>query len=85
METILSNMTIVQYFLLLLGQPIINIVIKVINANLKQYKQIDHGEFLHFLGIWLLISKIGSGFNKMEYWSNTLLSTENRAPRRFNK
>ena len=60
-------------------------VIKAINANLKEYKQIDCGEFLHFLGIWLLMSIIGGRFNKMEYWSNTLSSTENRALHRFNK
>ena len=45
----------------------------------------DCREFLHFLSIWLLMSIIGGRFNKMEYWSNTLSSTENRALHRFNK
>ena len=60
-------------------------VIKAINANLRGYKQIDRGEFLRFLGIWLLMSTIGSRFNKIEYWSNTLPSTENEALHRFNE
>ena len=31
------------------------------------------------------MSTIGGGFNKIEYWSNTLSSAENRAPHRFNE
>ena len=49
-------------------------MIKAMNANLQEYKQMDRREFLCFLGIRLLMSTIGSGFNKIDYWSNTLPS-----------
>ena len=60
-------------------------VIKATNANLKESKHIDRGEFLYFLSILLLMSIIGGRFNKIEYWSNILSSTENGAPHRFNE
>ena len=85
MENTLSNVTIVQCFSLFLGWPIINMVTKATNANLQEHKQMDRGEFLRFLGMWLSMSTIGGGFNKMEYWSTTLPSAENGAPHRFNE
>ena len=60
-------------------------MIKVINVNLQEHKQMNRGEFLCFQSIWLLMSAIGGGFNKIDYWLNTLPSAKNEAVHRFNK
>jgi len=82
---IVQSMTIVQFFLLCLGWPIIYLVLKCTNKNLSDDKQLDRGEFLRFVGLWLLMSSIDGGFDKMEYWSTVpagdMLSG---APYRFN-
>ena len=45
----------------------------------------DRGEFLRFLGLWLLILEISSGFDKIEYWSSVILCAENSTPFQFNE
>ena len=72
--------TALQWFLLFLGWPIINLVIKCTNKNSPAEKPMDRGEFLHFLGLWSLMSAIGGGFDKMEHWSSTISNIENGAP-----
>ena len=72
-------------FYFFLGWPIINLVIKCANKNLPPENPIDRGEFLRFIGLWLLMSTIGGGFDKMEHWSSTAPSPENGAPFRFNE
>lgn len=43
------------------------------------------GEFFRFIGLWLLMSTVGGGFDKMEHWSKTIPSPESGAPFRFNE
>ena len=82
---VMNFMTIVQFFLLFFGWPIINLVIKCANANLPEEKQMDRGEFLRFIGTWLLASTIGGAFDKKEHWSTTMPLPEQGAPCRFNE
>ena len=74
-----------QQFLLFLGQPIINLVIKCANKNLPPENLMDRGGFLCFLGLQMLISAISSSFDKMEHQSITIPIPETSVPFRFNK
>ena len=84
-EEMIEVMTNMQWFLLILGQLIINLIIKYANQNLTLEKLIDREEFLRFISLWLLMSIIGSGFGKIEYWSHTLPCAENSVSFSFNE
>jgi hypothetical protein len=80
----LKNMTILWWFLLFLGWPIISLVITCTNKCLD--RPTHRGEFLRFLGLWFLMATIGGGFDKMEYWSTAPVDKDSvsGAPYRFN-
>lgn len=74
-----------QWLSLFLGWPIINLATKRANKNLPPENPMGRREFLRFLGLWMLMSAIDSGFDKMEHWSTTIPSPETGAPFRFNE
>ena len=79
-----EKITYLQMFLLFFPLHLRNVVIDATNKNLKKngQKEISHGEFPCWLGIWLFMSTL-SGFARTEYWANFDVCMGKGAPYRF--
>lgn len=78
----LEGQTIVSMFLLFfLGKTFLEDVI-IQKANTKLEKMLNIGEFLRYLGLWLIMSTM-KGFKKEDFWSSRPISLFDGAPYRF--
>ena len=59
-------------FVLLLPKAFANEVILVEKNQIIKVPSLEFGDFLRFVGIWLLITE-NSGTNRVEYFSETLI------------
>ena len=58
-----------------------NVMIGGINKRIENH--VTLGEFLRWLGIWLLLATM-NGFSRVEFWSEKPIDRRNGAPYRFN-
>mmetsp|Transcript_7125 Transcript_7125/g.8192 ORF Transcript_7125/g.8192 Transcript_7125/m.8192 type:complete len:167 (+) Transcript_7125:678-1178(+) len=60
-----------------------NIIIAGINKRVEVRSRVTFGEFLIWLGIWLLLSTI-AGYSKGKFWSDNKFDQKEGEPYRFN-
>jgi hypothetical protein len=82
-----KDCTYLELFLMFLGDALIkNIVLKATNNNLPEgTAKISYGEFLRWIGLWILMST-SVGFVRADYWSSdtTRRSALRKVPYNFN-
>lgn len=78
----MEHISFLGMFFLLFPKPLISLIIAETNKKLEHPTSM--GEFLRWIGIWLLLSTM-SGFKRSEFWSIKPIELYNGAPYRLNE
>ena len=74
-----------DWFMVCLPAPYIkNVILFQTNAS-EEGEEITEGEFLVYIGLWLLMATTASGCDRRSYWENSPINEWKGAPFRLNK